>query len=338
MHSSPIHEKIAQLLTSFQDHLREHLLEACSRESSENLATVSEISEADTIYHIDKISEKLICDWFSAHWPETLPVELVMEGIDESNPLTFPVGTSVPNTEWKCIIDPIDGTRNIMYDKRSAWILTGVAPQSGPKTSLQDIEIAAMTSIPSSREWRSDQVSAIRGQGYSAQSYDVINGKSLPLIIRPSTASNCRHGFATITRFFPDGLGILGQLEERLWQELYPDTRGESPQVFNDQYLTTGGQLFELMIGHDRFIADLRPLVFKHLGLKNSLTCHPYDMSALLVASEVGIIIEDPLSSQPVDYPLDTTTPVSWVGFANEEIALQIRPVLKSLIHEILQL
>ncbi len=30
---------------------------------------------------------------------------------------------------------------------------------------------------------------------------------------------------------------------------------------FEDQYLSTGGQLYELMVGHYRFNADLRPLL-----------------------------------------------------------------------------
>ena len=35
-----------------------------------------------------------------------------------------------------------------MYQKRSAWILTGVAPNRGPETSLQDIVLAMQTEIP----------------------------------------------------------------------------------------------------------------------------------------------------------------------------------------------
>ena len=38
---------------------------------------------------------------------------------------------------WRVIVDPIDGTRGLMYQKRSAWILTGVAPNRGPGTSLR---------------------------------------------------------------------------------------------------------------------------------------------------------------------------------------------------------
>ncbi len=43
-----------------------------------------------------------------------------MEGL-EGEAVTFPRGTPVGGTLFKCILDPIDGTRNLMYDKRSAW-------------------------------------------------------------------------------------------------------------------------------------------------------------------------------------------------------------------------
>jgi hypothetical protein len=39
------------------------------------------------------------------------------------------------------IVDPIDGTRNIMYNKRSAWILSGIAPNTG-RHDAADIEAA----------------------------------------------------------------------------------------------------------------------------------------------------------------------------------------------------
>jgi hypothetical protein len=49
------------------------------------------------------------------------------------------------------IVDPIDGTRGIMYDKRAAWALAGVAPNKGPGTRLRDIEVAVMTELPTSK-------------------------------------------------------------------------------------------------------------------------------------------------------------------------------------------
>ena len=60
----------------------------------------------------------------------------------------FPHGTDEAAADWRIIVDPIDGTRGLMYQKRSAWILTGVAPNRGPATSLRDIVLAVQTEIP----------------------------------------------------------------------------------------------------------------------------------------------------------------------------------------------
>jgi len=79
-----------------------------------------------------------------------------------------------------------------------------------------------------------------------------------------------------------------------------------------------------LMAGHDRFIADLRPLV-------NSagLCCHPYDLCASLIAREAGVILTDP-AGRPLDAPLDVTTDVAWVGYANDGLRRSIEPVLQA--------
>ncbi len=76
---------------------------------------------------------------------------------------------------------------------------------------------------------------------------------------------------------------------------------------FEDQYLSTGGQLYELLAGHDRFIADLRPLfapVLAARGQAPGLTCHPYDICTLLLAEEAGVIVTAPHGG-PLDVPLD---------------------------------
>src|SRR5207237_1302579 len=141
--------------------------------------------------HIDRLSEHAILDWFARHWPRSWPVEIVMEGL-EGAVLTFPAGTAAEHTALKCILDPIDGTRNIMHDKRSAWILAALAPQRGPQTNLLDIVVAAMTEIPTTKQWRADQLSAVRGRGVKAEAVDVISGKRTKLKVAPSAARDCR--------------------------------------------------------------------------------------------------------------------------------------------------
>lgn len=327
-------ERARRLLCKLQDHIRDALLLARARQAGRFVRVVA-ITAADTIYHIDRLSEHAILDWFAQHWPKAWPVEVVMEGLEDNEPVTFPAGTPVDRTVLRCILDPIDGTRNIMYDKRSAWILAALAPQRGARTNLRDIMVAAMTEIPTSKQWRSDQLSAVRGCGVRAQAVDIFTGKRKPLPVAPSRARDCRGGFAALSRFFPEGKALLSQLEEKLWAELYGRGPQTGPLVFDDQYICTGGQLYELMVGHDRFLADLRPLVFKKLRLKSALVCHPYDICTSLIAQEAGCVIEAPLGG-PLVEPLDTTAPVAWAGYASPALARHIRPVLQRLIRRML--
>jgi hypothetical protein len=97
--------------------------------------------------------------------------------------------------------------------------------------------------------------------------------------------------------------------------------------VFEDQYISTGGQFYELIVGHDRFIADLRPIFYRMQNQPEGLCCHPYDCATLLVAEEAGVIITDGLG-RPLDAPLDVTSGVSWAGFANRDLQRAIEPLL----------
>lgn len=323
-----------RLLCSLQDHIRDTLV-AARAVSAKEFAQVAAVTAADTIYQIDKVSEAAILTWFEQHWPKTWPVELVMEGL-EGEATTFPWGTHPTDTFWKCIIDPIDGTRGIMYDKRSAWSLAGLALQRGAKTQLSHILVAAMTELPTSKQWRSDQISAVRGagpRGVRSEWVDVRNGTRGRLALQPSRATDFQHGFSSLARFFPDGKTLLASLEEELWAEIHADLPAGSPLIFDDQYISTGGQLYEILAGHDRFIGDLRPLAYQKLGLTSALVCHPYDICTELILTEAGAIVEAPLGG-PVKGVLDTTSPVSWVGYGNQTLAKKMRPVLRRLIRE----
>ena len=148
-----------------------------------------------------------------------------------------------------------------MYQKRSAWVLTGVAPNRGPATSLRDIVLAVQTEIPLVKQHLSDQLWALRGEGAQARRYNRLTGESRPIALRPSTAATIAHGYASIARFFPGARDELAAIDEAIvLGALGPHAPGKA-HCFEDQYASTGGQLYELLAGHDRFIADLRPLL-----------------------------------------------------------------------------
>ncbi|HEY5744002.1 MAG TPA: hypothetical protein VIS99_15860 [Terrimicrobiaceae bacterium] len=326
-------ETLRQLLCSLGTSIRTRVIEGRRSQTAEALSTVASHSIADTIYAIDKFGEEAIREWFETQWPRSEPVEIIMEGLEE--PLCIPHKTPPLNTKWKCLLDPIDGTRGIMYDKRSAWALGGIAPQRGPETKLSEIVAAAMTELPTTKQWRADQVSAVRGGGLIAQALNVLDGSSLPLSLAPSRASSFRHGFAWMAKFFPEGRALTAQIEEELWADLVGIGRDASPTIFDDQYISSGGAFYELLAGHDRMVADLRPMVLPRLKLDASLVCHPYDVTGALLLSEAGVVYEHPLGGFP-DAPLDTTSAITWIAYANPTLASIARPVLQRILRQML--
>lgn len=329
-----------RLLCRLQDAIRDSVRAAQlpfdlakGRRGAKRMTRVAAVTSADTIYGIDKVGEHAVLAWFQKNWPRRWPVELVMEGL-EGEAVTFPRGTPVAKTVFKCMLDPIDGTRGLMYDKRSAWSLAALAPQRGAKTNLSDITVAVMTELPTSKAGCADQLSAVRGpsaslragKGVKAERIDLRSGRRVKFKPRPSRAKDLAHGFASFAKFFPPGKTWLAECEEQLWRGL-----GDGAEIFDDQYLSSGGQIYELLMGHDRFIADLRPLAFAQLRLRSALACHPYDICTALIAQELGCVITAP-DGKPLRAPLDTTTSVAWIGYANPALARRIGPKLSKLL------
>jgi hypothetical protein len=256
---------------------------------------------------------------------------LIAEGIKEGKAI-MPNGANEKDAAWRIIVDPIDGTRGLMYQKRSAWILTGVAPNRGEETSLSDIEFAIQTELPLVKQYLSDTVWAFRGKGVIAERYDRINKSASKLSLRPSRAATIEQGFAMISRFFPGARDILAEIDEEIVRAALGNPREGKAQCFEDQYISTGGQLYELMAGHDRFVADIRPLMRAEMSRRGndlSICCHPYDLCTELVARELGVIVTNERGLR-LDAPLDVQSDVSWAGYANENIRDQIEPLMLS--------
>ena len=312
------------------ERVRDEVLAECQKSELDQLAAVADdTAEGDTIYAIDRVSEDVLVDLFQQELAVLAPLVLVAEGI-EGGELVLPRGVSEGDAVWRVVVDPIDGTRALMYQKRSAWILTGVARNRGKDTNLADIELAVQTEIPLLKQHLSDVLWAVRGEGASAERFNRLTQARQPLALRPSKAKTIRHGFAMIARFFPGARDELAAIDEEIvFGALGPVERGKA-HCFEDQYLSSGGQLYELMMGHDRFVADLRPLVETFLerrGLALGICCHPYDICTELIAREAGVIVTDEQGAA-LSAPLNIEADVAWVGYANDAIRREIEPLL----------
>ncbi|MDA0346231.1 MAG: inositol monophosphatase [Verrucomicrobia bacterium] len=329
-------ERIRELLCELGTAVRDHVISLRSTVEPEQLASVSGVSESDTIYLIDKFSEESLLEWFSNNWPDDLPIELIVEGLEDQAPVLFPSGYGLEDTLFKVVIDPIDGTRELMYDKRSAWVIAGVAPQKFGSNRVGDIEVAMITELPTSKQRISDQISGCKGCGRSglvSLRLNLDSGEQSTFSLNPSSAKTLEHGVAGFVKFFPEAKELIARFETDLWKGLGYYGNSKSPVIFDDQYISTAGQMYELIVGHYRFFGDIRPEALSSIGVPGSLTCHPYDVGAGLLLTEAGCILESPWGGE-VDAPIDTVAPVSWVGYANEELARIIKPVLRPLLEE----
>ena len=295
-----------------------------------DLHAVSHQSSADTIYKLDLLIEPVIEEFCEA-WGREMPHVVVAEGIEPETGRVFPAGAREADATVRIIMDPVDGTRGLMYDKRAAWSLAGAAPNKGPGTRLSDIEVAVMTELPTSKMGGGDVLWAVRGRGARAVRESLASPDSelgnLELELRPSTADTIAHGFATVSNFFPGTKELASRLMEHLVLRTLGEADVNKATVFDDQYISTGGQFYELIVGHDRFIADLRPLFYAMQGQGEGLCCHPYDCATMLIATEAGVVVTDG-QGRPLDGPMDVTTGLSWAAFANDALRRQLEPLM----------
>jgi len=230
----------------------------------------------------------------------------------------------------------------LMRDKRAAWVLTGVAPHRGTANTLEDIEVAVMTELPTRKQSLADQVSACRGAGRRGilATRRAIGKEGSPgtpglsWVPQPAGETVLEHGFVSFARPLPQAGREIAAVQAAFLEAAYPADRLGSLPVFEDQYISTGGQLFELLSGRDRMLADVRGYLYRVFGYSMALSCHPYDLCTALIAREAGCVIERP-DGGPLDYPMDTTTAVSWVGYANRELAARFRPALREALEKV---
>lgn len=310
--------------------LREVPVEERSREGAH--------SGSDVIYAIDREVEERLLACLGEEAEGLGGIVLVAEGIGEDEVTVHPPHWGEADCRWRLLVDPIDGTRPIMMDKRSAWFLAGAAPNRGAATRLREVDCAVMAELPTSRAAVADDFFAVRGQGVVAERVELIREGGAPRrwVPVPWAGPTVRGGFVQMVRFCPPGREEIAGLEEELMARLFPEAKWGEILSFEDQYPSTGGQLVELMCGRDRFNADVRGVLYgsaRFAARRIGHVCHPYDLAGALVAEEAGVILTT-AAGAPFDGPFDTGTAMSWIGYPNAAIRAEVEETLLALIRE----
>ena len=160
------HEEVQKLLSTIGNAVCDHVYQSLQAKSHEELSEVAEETKEDTIYEIDKDVEKVIIPLLEKNAEALGGIKLIAEGFsNEKDKCIFPSHFSEEQATVLIIMDPIDGTRGIMYNKRSAFFLATAAPNTIHQSCIRDLEVAVMTEIPTSKAYLSDSFYAIRNLG-----------------------------------------------------------------------------------------------------------------------------------------------------------------------------
>lgn len=354
-----------------------------AREQHEALADVVAYEGGDTIFAVDRHVEPVIDAHIEA-WPASCkPLLLVAEGMGPEGRKRFEVASGTGEASdsdeqiekasggkrvgasmkgkrggvrYRVLIDPIDGTRNIMYDKRAAWFIASVFRETSEgEPSLADAFASVMVELPTSKQGWADTFSACddkhnvgkaRNSGKPGKSgvrairQSLTDDREHPIEARPSDAVDLHQGFAQVANFFPGTKVLAAELMERIVQQTLGHLGPGEAAVFDDQYITTAGQMVEIMTGRDRFVCDLRPLFYRVMEKRagetadvtargaRRLECHPYDLAGMLVAESAGVILTDGFG-RPLDAPLNVHHGVHWCAYANVTLQRSIEPVIQ---------
>jgi fructose-1,6-bisphosphatase/inositol monophosphatase family enzyme len=103
-------------LRELHDTIRGAVVAAAERQDPAELSGVERDAEGDTLYRIDGIAESVMLPLFEKLSREHTFV-LIAEGL-AGGQIVYPRGAAESTAAWRIIVDPIDGTRGIMHQKR----------------------------------------------------------------------------------------------------------------------------------------------------------------------------------------------------------------------------
>lgn len=326
---------LRSMLRAMHEEIRLAVREDLASKEKDFLAGEARPGAGDVSFQIDVRPEEIVERTF-ADAPETVVV--VCEGLGRT---VLPARAGHGEAAWWVIIDPLDGSREISYDKRSAWVLSGVAP-AGPAPTLADIVWAIQTEVPVMAQQTGAVLTAGRGWptavlescDFSTGAVTVVEGG-----FRPSTAASVRGGFAVFADYFAGCHAVTAQIADQVIDSALGPVQPGQAMAFNDQYLSTAGCMYLIANGTYRFFADLRPMageVAARSGRNVGLCAHPYDLCTYLIAEQAGVLITDPAGA-PLSYPLATDVDCGWVGYANPHIRNEMEAPLRRVIAELEQ-
>ncbi len=327
---------LEDLCTSVRVAARQAVLQASRTGDLRQLGQSAREGAGDTTFALDECAELAVDRWFDAVARERA-LSLLTEDTGWRHRGPDGRGKSRELSAFdhggpRIALDPIDGTRNAMADLRSAWSVVSMAGPGADAPRLSQLVLGMVAEIPDSRAHSYRMLSA-RSQGPCEIVQRELDGEHTQFrrVLCVDDDSRPDHGYFPFFRYAPALRPAIGGLERDFFARIARHEGADTSRCYDDQYICNAGQLVLLALGTYRSIFDLRGTVSRALGVAQT-TSKPYDIAgAILCARRAGCVVEAPPSraaAQPLDFPMDCSTHVDFIGWVNRGTRARLLPHL----------
>ena len=314
---------------------RAALARAAERGSLADLARPEREGVGDVTYGLDALTEHEVERWLDEVAREG-PLSLLSEdtGWLHRGPA---VGGGKPRELAgfdhggpRLVLDPVDGTRNLMADLRPAWTVLAFAPPGAEQPRMAEVTAGFLAELPDSRAGRFRVLHAFAGGPCELALREADSGARVQARrLQVDEDDRVDHGYFPFFRYDPELRADLARVETDFFLRLQRSEGAELRHVFDDQYICNAGQLALLALGTYRMIADLRGTLARRRG-KATTTSKPYDIAgAVICARAAGCVLTD-ARGEALDFPLDARTPLDFIGWTNARTQRRLEPHLQA--------
>jgi len=281
----------------------------------------------DTTFGLDRQTERAVDAWFEGAAAQA-PLSLFSEesGWRHRGPAGELAGFDHGGP--RIVVDPVDGTRNLMFDLRPAWSVVALAGPGAEIPRQGEVLHGILAELPDSRGGRRRILCASRGLGCRLAVHALAEPeppRARPLICDDSDRAD--QGYFPFFALHPGARAPIAELAADFFARLEQSEGAAIEHCFDDQYISSGGQLALVALGTYRMVVEARGELARQRGAPLQV-CKPYDVAgAVLCAEEAGAVVTD-LEGAPLDHALDADTPVSFCAFHNAATRARLWPHL----------
>jgi len=328
--------RLQRLCGGIRESVRGRMRAALAEGDAIRLARPVSRGAGDVTFGIDVAAEEAVSEWLLAE-ARRRPLSVMTEDAgwrhvgpgptSEDDPLELP---GFDHGGPRIAIDPIDGTRNLMHDLRGAWTVVSYAGPGRGAPRLAELELGVVSELPDTRGGELRELIARRGHGCSAAVRSLADNRvqrSGVLLVDDSDRPD--HGYFPFFGYHPDQRAAMQRLAQDYFKRVQTHEGAELGHCYDDQHISSGGQLALLALGHYRMVVDGRERWNELAGVQLQ-TAKPYDVAgAILCAREAGAIVTR-IDGGQLDFELDVSTPVEFVGFHNHGTGARLWPHLEA--------